>query len=74
MLTFPLTPDQENPMSSTDLTTRDGVAALMRSSKSEEEWNANCDKVKAANQGYPDFWYATVILSGLAGDTQRSWR
>ena len=48
-----------------DLTTRDGVLALMESSKSEAEWNANCDRVKAANGGYPDFWYATIVESGV---------
>lgn len=38
----------------------------MESSKSETEWNANCEKVKAACGGYPDFWYHAIILSGLA--------
>ena len=39
---------------------------LMKSSKSKEEWNRNCDKVKAANQGfYPEWWYAEIISSGL---------
>ena len=42
------------------------VAALMESSRSETEWNNNCDKVKAACGGYPDFWYSAVVVSGLA--------
>jgi len=42
------------------------VLALMESSKTEAEWNANCDKVQAACGGYPDFWYSTIVQSGLA--------
>ena len=57
-----------------DLTTIEGVFALMKSSKSEGEWNANTDKVKAANNGYPAFWYTTCILSGLLSGLQaRRW-
>ena len=35
--------------------TQQDVVDLMKSSKSEDEWNANCDKVKAEFGGYPDF-------------------
>lgn len=48
-----------------DLKTESGVVELMKSSTSKEEWNANCDKVKAANGGYPDFWYSAIVLSGV---------
>lgn len=48
-----------------DLTTEDGVVALMESSQTEQQWNANCDAVKAANKGYPAFWFASIIQSGL---------
>ena len=41
------------------------VIALMESSKSDREWNANCDKVKEACNGYPDYWYSAIVLSGL---------
>lgn len=51
-----------------DLKTPEGVAALMRTSKTEDEWNANCDAVKSANDGYPNFWFATVLASGLVGE------
>jgi hypothetical protein len=57
----------------TDLTTQSAVQKLMESSKSQIEWNANCDKVKKANNGYPDFWYALIILSGLAAKKQLQW-
>ncbi len=56
-----------------DLTTKEGVAQLMKDSKSETEWNDNCNKVKAANGGYPDFWYSTIILSGLFHDCKATW-
>lgn len=56
-----------------DLTTEAGVVALMQSSKSESEWNNNCDKVKAANDGYPEFWFGAVIASGLALRNQQTW-
>lgn len=56
-----------------DLTTPEGVKALMESSRSEENWNDNCDKVKAANNGYPGFWYATIMLSGVAAKAQANW-
>lgn len=45
------------------------VKELMGSSKTEKEWVRNCDKVKAACGGYPEFWYEEVIASGLAGTT-----
>jgi hypothetical protein len=51
------------------LKTPEGTRELMASSASEKEWNANCDAVKAANGGYPDFWDKTIILSGLANQT-----
>lgn len=49
------------------------VVALMKSSKSEDEWNANCDKVKKACGGYPGFWYSAIILSGLLNQVQSNW-
>ena len=55
------------------LTTKEGVKELMQSSKSEKEWNSNCDKVKAANNGYPSFWFAEVVMSGLMDKTARTW-
>lgn len=45
------------------------VVDLMKSSKSQQEWNQNCDKVKAACGGYPDFWYSAIVLSGLLEQT-----
>jgi len=56
-----------------DLTKQENIVALMRSSKSAQEWNANCDKVKEANNGYPDFWYGAIVLSGIAANVSSKW-
>lgn len=54
--------------------TRDEVVTLMESSKSENEWNDNCDKVKAAFGGeYPEFWFNSIILTGLLNETMNKW-
>lgn len=58
-----------------DLTRVNDVVTLMKSSKSEEEWNDNCDKVKATNGGdYPDFWFYSIILSGVLNSVSSTWR
>lgn len=49
---------------------REEVKSLMKSSKNEQEWNNNCDKVKKAFNGYPDFWYMDIISSGLKDETR----
>ena len=57
----------------TDLTQKQNVVNLMKSSRSEPEWNNNCDAVKAANNGYPSWWYAEIILSAVLQLTRTSW-
>ncbi len=53
-----------------DLTQKDNVVALMKSSTNEQDWNKNCGAVKQANSGdYPSFWYASIILSGVCDST-----
>ncbi len=50
------------------------VVELMKSSKSKDDWNANCDKVKAAFNGqYPPFWYPSIVISGVAKETALKW-
>ena len=57
-----------------NLKNKDDLVALMKSSKSEKEWNDNCDKVKAANgRQYPSFWYMAIMVSGIAHTVQSSW-
>lgn len=53
--------------------TEDEVKALMESSKSESEWNANCDKVKRACGGYQEFWFPLIVMSGLLARVRASW-
>jgi hypothetical protein len=46
----------------------------LRNTKNEQEWNAVCDRVKAAHRGvYPADWFAKVLASGLVGDAARRW-
>jgi hypothetical protein len=42
------------------------VVALMQTSKTLVEWNDNCARVKKACDGYPEYWYDKIQLSGLA--------
>lgn len=54
--------------------TQHEVVELMKSSKNADEWNNNCDKVKAAfNGNYPAFWYGAIIMSGIHGQVSSSW-
>ena len=55
--------------------TKEEVVNLMMTSHSEDEWNANCDKVKAAYGGrYPDFWWEAIQKSGVAHQVINSWK
>lgn len=57
-----------------ELTTREGVIALMESATSEEDWDNKCDRVKAANGNYyPDFWFAVMLVSGRMKRIADSW-
>ena len=50
------------------------VVALMKSSRSDDEWNANAARVKAAYGGrYPAFWFPAIMLSGVAEETAQTW-
>jgi len=53
--------------------TRNEVVKLMKSSKSELEWNANADIVKKICNGYPDFWFKAIVISGVMATTQDTW-
>ena len=58
-----------------NLTNISDVRDLMASSKSEKEWNENCDKVKAANnRKYPFKWYVEIILGGVLTTAQSNWK
>lgn len=50
------------------------VKTLMASSKSEDEWNRNCQKVKRLCGGdYPKFWFTAIIRSGLALKVEKNY-
>jgi hypothetical protein len=49
--------------------TKQEVIDLMKTSKNTSEWNRNCDIVKERCGGdYPDFWFSTMIMSGLMNE------
>ena len=52
-----------------DLTTEQDVVEYMSLARSEHDWNARCDAVKEANNGYPQFWFVAIVPSGVAGKT-----
>lgn len=46
----------------------------LRNAKSESEWNAACDAIKAARAGrYPTDWWPKVQQSGLMAEVMRRW-
>jgi hypothetical protein len=49
------------------------VIELMETSQTEQEWNENCDIVKAAFGGYPSFWWQEIKLSGLMARVTARW-
>ena len=60
-------------MTELNLTTEGGVVALMKGATSEDDWNSRCDQVKAANGGYPGFWFSAIQVSGLAARVMARW-
>jgi hypothetical protein len=52
-----------------NLTIEQDVTEYMAQARSEDDWNARCEAVKEANNGYPAFWFVAIVLSGLAGKT-----
>lgn len=54
--------------------TQDEVMALMESSKSDKEWNDNCEIVKRAHGGgYPDWWFTVMIMDGKISEISSKW-
>lgn len=54
--------------------TENEVVELMLSSKTELEWDDNCDKVKAAHGGfYPAYWFNAILVSGLFNVVSAFW-
>lgn len=61
------------PLGMAFLDDKERVVALMESSRSEQEWNDNCDAVKAEFGGYPNWWYPTIIMSGVLKRVSARW-
>jgi len=49
------------------------VKTLMERSQSEKDWSDNCNIVKDACGGYPDFWWGAIIQSGLGRTVMARW-
>lgn len=45
----------------------------LANTKTETEWNALCDDIKLRYSGYPQDWFAKVLVSGLAETAQANW-
>ena len=54
--------------------TEDGLRSYMEGATSQSDWNNRCDRVKKFHEGYPDFWFPTVMLSGLANNVTKRWK
>jgi len=47
----------------------------LRNTKTEQEWDSVCDRIKAAHKGsYPADWYPRVLASGFAAAVFRGWK
>jgi len=48
--------------------------ADLAASRSEKDWNAVCDRIKASRDGkYPEDWWAEVMQSGLCASVSARW-
>lgn len=63
----------DKPLGMAFLDDKERVVALMESSRSEQEWNDNCDAVKAEFGGYPSWWYPTIVMSGILKRVVARW-
>jgi hypothetical protein len=69
----PYANENERSLNKEKVSEEEYVIDLMLGSKSKEEWNNNCDKVKEKFGDYPDFWYKDIVSSGLADEVQSNW-
>ena len=52
--------------------TRAEVIALMQTSRDENEWNQNYDKVRESGFG-GNLWWETIMMSGIADRIRKGW-
>lgn len=57
-----------------DLRTPEGVKSFMSEATSDADWDKRIEAVLMANGGsYPSFWFATIMITGLAAKTAAKW-
>ena len=49
------------------------VIELMKTSKSNLEWNINCDIVHDKCGGYPAYWFTEMIVNELLLNVSKTW-
>ncbi len=49
------------------------VTDYMKAATSEADWDDRADEVKRRCDGYPSFWYMTIVVSGLMNQVVQSW-
>lgn len=52
---------------------RGEVIDFMSQEISENDWNTRCDEVKRRCNGYPAFWYSSIVQSGMMSKTEARW-
>ena len=54
--------------------TPESLVKFMSESSDVSDWNRRIDEVKLTHDGdYPSFWFATILLSGVADKTATRW-
>lgn len=54
------------------LLTKQEVIELMKTSKTQQEWDRNCLIVVQAFEGFPYFWTSEIIYSGLGEQIKKN--
>jgi hypothetical protein len=68
-----IAPTNNKPLGMTFLDEKKRVVALMESSQTEQQWNDNCDAVKREFGGYPEWWFLTIVISGVLKRVAARW-
>ena len=54
-----------------EITTKEQLINVMKSSKNEQEWNDNYDRIKRSAAF--KYWWETIMMSGIAHQIQQGW-
>lgn len=53
---------------------KEQLVAIMKGSKNESEWRANCRKIKKICGGFlPGIWLTAIVASNLFKEVRSSW-